>query len=70
MLESLSFEEAVGLFKMLGFVVEPGPRSTEVSLILKGHDHCTYVVWDAVLLPAIAGVALRGYRQAGLGPAS
>lgn len=56
---SLSFEEAVRLFKSWGFQVEPGPRPEQVTLILEAPDHRTYCVHPACLLPQIAAVALR-----------
>ncbi len=57
-LKLLSFEEAVKLFKSWGYQVEPGPRAGEVTLILEGADHRTYVVYQAVQLPAIAATIL------------
>jgi hypothetical protein len=59
MFESLSFEDAVKLFKQWGFQVEPGPRPEEVTLILEGPDYRTYTVYEACMLPQIAAVALR-----------
>ena len=59
MFESLSFEDAVKLFKQWGFQVEPGPRPEEVTLILEGPDYRTYTVYEARMLPQIAAVALR-----------
>ena len=59
MLKPLSFETAVRLFKSWGFVVEPGPRPGEVSLILEQADHRTYAVYEADMLPDIAAVTLR-----------
>lgn len=56
---SLSFEDAVRLFKSWGFQVEPGPRPEEVTLILDGPDHRTYCVQPASMLPHMAAVALR-----------
>jgi hypothetical protein len=58
MLKPLSFEGAVRLFKQWGFQVEPGPRPEEVTLILEGPGHQTYVVYEASMLPQIATVAL------------
>jgi hypothetical protein len=56
---SLSFEDAVRLFKSWGFQVEPGPRPEEVTLILDAPDHRTYCVQPASMLAQIAAVALR-----------
>jgi len=57
-LKPLSFEGAVRLFKQWGFQVEPGPHPEEVTLILEGPGHRTYVVYEASMLPQIAAVAL------------
>ena len=59
MFKSLSFEEAVELFRQWGFGVEPGPRPGEVTLIAEGDDYRTSAVFEACLLPQVAGVALR-----------
>jgi hypothetical protein len=55
----ISFEQAVGLFKEWGFVVEPGPGAGEVSLIIETPDHKTYCVYEASLLPEIAATILE-----------
>jgi hypothetical protein len=60
---SLSFEEAVQLFRQWGFQVEPGPQPGEVTLVVEGVDYRTYAVYEAHLLPQIAGVALRVRQQ-------
>lgn len=57
-LKPLSFEGAVKLFRQSGFQVEPGPRPEEVTLILEGPSHRTYAVYEAIMLPQIAAVAL------------
>ena len=62
---SLSFEDAVRLFKIWGFQVEPGPRPEEVTLIIEASDHRTYCVHPACLLPQMAAVALRVRMQNG-----
>ena len=61
----LSFKEAAQLFKEWGFVVEPGPQSDEVTLIIDAPDHRNYSVYPVQLLPEIAAVALsvRQRRQ-------
>ena len=65
MLKALSFEDAVRLFKLWGFQVEPGPRPEEVTLILEGPGYRTYIVYEARMLPQIAAVALRVRWQNG-----
>ncbi len=63
--ESLSFEEAIRLFKQWGFQVEPGPRPEQVTLMLEGPDYRTVSVYDAQMLPEIAATALRMRWQNG-----
>jgi len=58
MLNQLSFEDAVRLFKGWGFQVEPGPHSNEVTLILEEDSYRTYAVHPAAMLPEIAKTAL------------
>ena len=62
---SLSFEDAVRLFKSWGFQVEPGPRPEEVTLIIDAPDHRTYGVHPARMLPQMAAIALRVRMQNG-----
>ena len=62
---SLSFENAIGLFREWGFQVEPGPRPEEVTLILEGPSHRSYWVHDAHALVEIAAVALSLRWQGG-----
>jgi hypothetical protein len=59
MLNQLSFEDAVRLFKGWGFQVEPGPQPNEVTLIIQGDNYWTYAVHPATILPEIAKVALH-----------
>lgn len=63
--QSLSFEEAVRLFKQWGFQVEPGPRPEEVTLILEGPDYRTVSMFDAHMLAEIAAAILRVRWQNG-----
>lgn len=59
MFRTLSFEDAVRLFKEWGFLVEPGPRPGEVTLIIEAPDHRCCTVYDARMLPQMATVALE-----------
>jgi hypothetical protein len=65
MFKTVSFEEAVCLFKEWGFVVEPGPRAGEVTLVIDAPDHRHYTVYDAEMLSGIATVALEVRWQNG-----
>jgi hypothetical protein len=56
---TLSFEKAIRLFKGWGFLVEPGPGTEEVTLVLEGPAHRSYYVYKAAQLPQIAAAALR-----------
>ena len=58
-LETLSFEEAVQLFKEWGFLVEQGPRHGEITIILEGPDHRSYYVCEPAQLPLMASAILR-----------
>ena len=62
---SLSFEDAVRLFKSWGFQVEPGPRPEEVTLIIDAPDYRMYGVHPARMLPQMAAIALRVRMQNG-----
>jgi len=57
--EALSFEKAIRLFKAWGFLVEPGPGTEEVTLVLEGLTHRSSYVFKAGQLPQIAAAALR-----------
>jgi len=57
--EKLSFEEVVQLFKGWGFLVEHGPRTSEVTLILEGPTHRSYCVCDPEQLREMAAAVLR-----------
>jgi hypothetical protein len=69
LLETLSFEDAVRLFKEWGFRVEPGPLPGEVTLIVEGIAHRTYCVYEADTLPQVAAVILSVRRHPGAAPA-
>jgi hypothetical protein len=56
--EKLSFEKAVQLFKEWGFLVEPGPRPGEVTLILEGSTYRSCYVCDPENLQEMAAAVL------------
>ena len=60
-LEKLSFKEAIQLFRRWGFLVQHGPRTGEVTLVLEGQSHRSYCVCEAEKLPemAVAVLAVR-----------
>jgi hypothetical protein len=64
-LETLSFEEAVRLFKEWGFLVEEGPRHGEVTLILEGPGHRSCYVCESEKLPEMVASVLRVRWQTG-----
>ncbi len=57
--EKLSFEKAVELFEGWGFLVQQGPRATEVTIILEGPTHRCYCVCEPEQLAEMAGAILR-----------
>jgi hypothetical protein len=57
--ETLSFEKAIRLFKGWGFMVEPGPGTEEVTLVLERPAHRSYYVYKTAQLPQIAAAAMR-----------
>jgi hypothetical protein len=57
--ETLSFEKAIQLFKGWGFLVEPGPGTEEITLVLERLAHRSCYVYKAGQLPQIATAALR-----------
>ena len=63
--EKLSFERAVQLFKGWGFLVELGPRTSEVTLILDGASHRSYYVCEPRRLSEMAAAILRVRWQNG-----
>jgi len=65
MFKPLSFDSAVALFKQWGFEIEVGPRVGEVTLILEGPDFRTTTVYEACMLPDIAGAAQQARWQNG-----
>ena len=64
-IEKLPFEKAVQLFKKWGFLVEFGPRTSEVTLILNGATHRTYCVCEPQQLSEMAAAILRLRWQTG-----
>ena len=56
--EKWSFERAIQLLKEWGFLVESGPRSGELTLLLKGQTHRSYCVCDPEKLPEMAATVL------------
>jgi hypothetical protein len=57
--ETLSFEKAIRLFKGWGFLVEPGPGTEEITLVLERPAYRSYYVYTAGQLPQVAAAALR-----------
>jgi hypothetical protein len=57
--EKLSFEKAVQLFKEWGYLVQEGPRTAEVTIILDGSTHRTWCVCQSEQLAEMAAVILR-----------
>ncbi len=57
--ETLSFEKAVELFEKWGFLVQQGPRTTEVTIILEGPCHRSYYVCEPEQVSKMATVILR-----------
>jgi hypothetical protein len=61
----LCFNRAVQLFQGWGFRVQEGPGEEEVTLILEGPAHCSYHVFEAVLLPQMASAILNARWRSG-----
>ncbi len=57
--EKLSFEQAVELFEGWGFLLEQGPRSGEVTLILEGPTYRSYHVCEPEQLAEMAASILQ-----------
>jgi hypothetical protein len=57
--ETLSFEKAVQLFEQWGFLVQQGPRMTEVTIILEGRCHRSYYVCEPEQVSEMASAILR-----------
>ena len=57
--ETMSFQKAVQLFEDWGFRLQPGPRAEEVTVILEGPAHRSYLVCDPEQLAEMAAVILR-----------
>ena len=64
-LEKLSFEKAVQLFKEWGFLIQKGPGTEEVTLILEGPTHRSYYVCQPEELAEMAATALRQRLRTG-----
>jgi len=64
-IERLSFEKAVQLFKGWGFLVEHGPRSGEVTLILEGRTYRSYHVCEPEQLTEMAASVLKQRLRTG-----
>ena len=58
-LEKLSLEKAVQLFEEWGFLVQQGPRTEEVTLIVEGPNNRSYCVCQPEELPEMAAAVLR-----------
>jgi hypothetical protein len=54
MMTELSFEDAVNLFKQLGYIVKLGPNPGEVTLIFSDHTGKTFCVYETTMLISIA----------------
>ena len=63
--EKLSFEKAVQLFKEWGFLVQQGPRTEEVTLILEGPNHRSYCVCQPEKLAEMAAAISRQRLRTG-----
>ena len=61
----LSFEEAVKLFKEWGFLVQQGPRTGEVSLIVEAPNYRSYCVCQPEELAEMATAVLRQRLRTG-----
>jgi len=57
--EKLPFEKAVQLFKGWGFLVEQGPGSGEITLILEGPTYRSYNVCEPEQLAEMAAFVLK-----------
>jgi hypothetical protein len=63
--KKLSFEKAVQLFEEWGFLVQQGPRTAEVTLILEGPTHRSYYVCQPEQLAEMAAAVLRQRLRTG-----
>jgi hypothetical protein len=57
--EKMSSEKAVQLFEEWGFLVQPGPKTNEVTLILEEPTQRSYYVCETKKLPEMAEAVLR-----------
>ena len=64
--EALSFEKVIRLLKGWGFLVEPGPGTDDVTLVIEGRTHRSCNVFKAAQLPQIAAAALRVRWRSGV----
>jgi hypothetical protein len=61
--ETLSFEKTIELFEKWGFLVQQGPRTAEVTIILEGPCHRSYYVCEPKQVSDMAAVILRQRLQ-------
>ena len=61
--ETLSFEKAIELFEKWGFLVQQGPRTAEVTIILEGPCHRSYYVYEPEQVSRMASAILRQRLQ-------
>ncbi len=64
-LQDLPFEAAVRLFTKWGFLVQPGPRTDEVTLILEGPTRRSYCVCSDAEFVKMAAAVLAQRLQTG-----
>jgi hypothetical protein len=57
--EKMSFQKAAQLFEDWGFRLQPGPRAEEITVILEGPAHRSYLVCHPEQLAEMAAVILR-----------
>ncbi len=57
--ETMSFQKVVQLFEDWGFRLQPGHSTKEVTVLLEGPAHRSYLVCDPEQLVEMAAVILR-----------